>query len=90
MLGDNVTLASALGHIPGRVSGLLKSGAAKAVITGDALHTTEQCWRPDWHFKFDTDADLAVLSRRRLLEDASEANRRVLGSHFALPSIGPV
>ncbi len=90
MLGDCITLIPTPGHTPGHVSVLVKSGTAEAVITGDALHTTAQCWRPDWHFKYDTDADLAAVSRRKLLEDASEANRKVLGSHFALPSIGRV
>ena len=90
MLGDYVTLLATPGHTPGHVSVLIKSGTAEAVITGDALHTTVQCRHPEWHFKFDVDGDLAVTSRRRLLEDASEANRTVLGSHFALPSIGRV
>lgn len=90
MLGGCITLIPTPGHTPGHVSVLVKSGTAEAVITGDALHTSAQCWRPDWHFKYDTDADLAAVSRRKLLEDASEANRKVLGSHFALPSIGRV
>lgn len=89
-LGDHVTLIPTPGHTPGHVSVLLKSGTSKAVITGDAIHTTAQCWHPDWHFKYDTDGDLAVTSRRSLLERASETNCKVLGSHFALPSIGRV
>ena len=90
MLGDHVNLIPTPGHTPGHVSVLLKSGNSEAIITGDALHTTAQCWHPDWQFKYDVDGEMAVKSRRRLLEDASEANRKVLGSHFALPSIGHV
>ncbi len=90
MLGDHVTLIPTPGHTPGHVSILVKSGNAEAVITGDALHSTAQCWRPDWHFKFDVDAEQAAKSRRELLENASETNRRVLGNHFTLPSIGRV
>lgn len=90
MLGDHVTLFPTPGHTPGHVSIVLKSGAAEAVITGDALHSTAQCWRPDWLFKYDMDGAMAVASRRRLLQEASEANWIVLGSHFALPSIGRV
>lgn len=89
-LGDYVTLMDTPGHTPGHVSVLVKSGAAEAIITGDALHTTAQCWHPDWHFTYDTDPDQAATSRRALLEAASEANCRVLGTHFTLPSIGRV
>ncbi len=90
MLGDCITLIPTPGHTPGHVSVLVTSGTAEAVITGDALHTSAQCRRPDWHFKYDTDPELAAVSRRQLLEGVSEANRTVLGSHFALPSIGRV
>jgi len=90
VMGDHVTLVPTPGHTPGHVSVLVKSGSAEAIITGDALHTAAQCWYPDWHFKYDVDGDLAANSRRQLLENASEANRKVLGSHFALPSIGRV
>jgi glyoxylase-like metal-dependent hydrolase (beta-lactamase superfamily II) len=90
MLGDDVTLVPTPGHTPGHVSILLKSGPAEAIITGDALHSTVQCWQPDWVFKYDMDGEMAVKSRRKLLEGASESGRIVLGSHFTLPSIGRV
>ncbi len=76
--------------LAGHVSVLVRSGGREAVITGDALHSSVQCRHPDWHFRFDADAEMAVASRRRLLEDASETRRLVLGSHFALPSLGRV
>ena len=68
----------------------VESGGKRAVITGDTIHSTAQCWYPEWHFAFDSDAEMAVTSRRRLLEDVSETGSRVLGSHFTLPSIGRV
>ncbi|MEM7546522.1 MAG: MBL fold metallo-hydrolase [Pseudomonadota bacterium] len=90
MLGDHVELVPTPGHTPGHVSVLIRSGAREAIITGDALHSTVQCWHPEWEFKYDMDGTRAITSRRQLLEDASEADRTVLGSHFALPSIGKV
>jgi len=90
MLGDFVSLIPTPGHTPGHVSVRIKSGDRQAIITGDALHSAAQCWHPDWHFKFDVDPEQAVNSRRHLLETASEAACIVLGSHFALPSIGRV
>jgi len=89
-LGDHVTLVPTPGHTPGHVSVMIDSEDRKALITGDALHSTAQCWHPEWHFLFDADAEAAVKSRRQLLETASEADCVVLGSHFALPSIGRV
>lgn len=89
-LGDYVSLLPTPGHTAGHVSVLITCGSAKAVITGDAFHSTAQCWHPDWHFAFDADPEQAVVSRRALLESCSESNLLVLGSHFALPSIGHV
>jgi glyoxylase-like metal-dependent hydrolase (beta-lactamase superfamily II) len=89
-LGDHVTLIPTPGHTPGHVSVLVKSGDREAIITGDALHTSAQCWHPEWHFKSDANVEQAVASRRSLLEQCSESRCTVLGSHFALPSIGHV
>ena len=89
-LGDHVSLIPTPGHTPGHVSVMISSGHYEAVITGDALHSTAQCWHPDWHFKFDVDPEMAVTSRIQLLERVSESGCVVLGSHFSLPSIGRV
>jgi len=90
MLGDCVTLIATPGHSPGHVSVAVQSGGRQALITGDALHSAAQCWHPEWHFVFDADGEMAIASRRRLLERASETGCTVLGSHFTLPSIGSV
>ena len=89
-LGDHITLFPTPGHTPGHVSVQLDSAGQQALITGDALHSTAQCWHPEWHFKFDTDPDMAVTSRRSLLDTAAELQCVVLGSHFSLPSLGKV
>ncbi|SCZ65575.1 hypothetical protein SAMN04488118_10655 [Epibacterium ulvae] len=68
---------------PGHVSVEINNGDRRALITGDAIHTTAQCRYPEWHFKFDSDAEMAVTSRRKLLESASETGCLVLGSNFA-------
>ncbi len=90
MLGDEVSLVPTPGHTPGHVSVLIRSEGRAAMITGDALHSAVQCWRPDWRFKFDVDCEMAVSSRRAFLEQAAETGAAVLGSHFTLPSLGRV
>ncbi|OSQ51077.1 beta-lactamase [Marivita geojedonensis] len=90
ILDDCVSLIPTPGHTPGHVSVRVASRGKEAIVTGDALHTAAQCWHPEWHFRFDVDAEQAVKSRRRLLETASEADCVVLGSHFSLPSVGRI
>ncbi|MEM9240659.1 MAG: MBL fold metallo-hydrolase [Pseudomonadota bacterium] len=87
---EQISLLPTPGHTPGHVSVLLSSGGQDAVLTGDALHSTAQCQNPHWQFKFDADPDLAVASRRTLLEICVERGLTVIGSHFTLPSIGQV
>jgi glyoxylase-like metal-dependent hydrolase (beta-lactamase superfamily II) len=89
-LGDSVSLFPTPGHTMGHVSIQLRSGGQEAMITGDAIHSSAQCQHPHWHFQFDRDADLAVRSRRKLLETTSERGMVVLGTHFTLPSIGRI
>ena len=90
MLGDHITLIPTPGHTPGHASILIRHSGAEAVITGDALHSTVQCWRPEWEFIYDEDGKTAVASRKQLLGNAVEAGWKVLGSHFKLPSVGRV
>ncbi len=89
-LGPGISLIATPGHTPGHVSVLLESGDDGAVLTGDAIHSTAQCQHPDWQFKFDWNGEIAVASRRKLLEMCVERNLTVMGTHFVLPSIGRV
>lgn len=89
-IAEGITLFPTPGHTPGHASVLIERGGARAVITGDAIHSGAQCAHPDWHFRYDTDAPAAVASRLRLLEMAAETGPLVLGSHFVLPSLGRV
>lgn len=89
-LSDEVHLIPTPGHTPGHVSVLIDDGDARALITGDALHSSAQCTHPHWHFKFDAAPEEAVVTRRELLEKSAEEQRLVIGSHFSLPSLGHV
>jgi glyoxylase-like metal-dependent hydrolase (beta-lactamase superfamily II) len=89
-LGDAIGLLATPGHTPGHVSVTIEQGGARALITGDALHSPVQVPRPGLNFAFDADKPRAAASRRLLLEHASERGERVIGSHFPLPSLGRV
>jgi glyoxylase-like metal-dependent hydrolase (beta-lactamase superfamily II) len=89
-LGDNISLISTPGHTPGHVSVLISDKGQEAVISGDAIHSTIQCLKPEWNFAYDHEKDLAARTRRALLETVCETDKLLLGSHFPLPSLGRV
>jgi glyoxylase-like metal-dependent hydrolase (beta-lactamase superfamily II) len=90
--GDEVlpgmTVIETRGHTPGHISVEL-SGDDKLVVTGDACtNDTIFFARPDWHFGFDTEAEIALKSRQRLLDRAASEKMKMLGYHWTYPGVG--
>jgi len=76
------------GHTPGHVSFEL-AGSDNLLITGDACtNDTIFFTRPDWHFGFDTDTEVALASRRTLLDRAASEKLKLLGYHWTYPGVG--
>lgn len=76
------------GHTPGHIS-LELAGDGNLLITGDAC-TNDIIFfeHPKWHFGFDTDAEVALKSRRTLLEQAAAGKIKMLGYHWTYPGVG--
>jgi glyoxylase-like metal-dependent hydrolase (beta-lactamase superfamily II) len=76
------------GHTPGHVS-LELEGRDNLLITGDAC-TSDTIFfaRPDWHFGFDTDTEVALASRQKLLDRAASEKLKLLGYHWTYPGVG--
>jgi glyoxylase-like metal-dependent hydrolase (beta-lactamase superfamily II) len=76
------------GHTPGHLSFELK-GRDNLLITGDAC-TNDVIFfaHPQWHFGFDTDAELALANRRMLLDRAASEKLNLLGYHWTYPGVG--
>lgn len=73
------------GHTPGHVSFALQTTGGPVMVLGDALtHPQISFARPEWRPASDHDADLAVTTRRRLLDRLSQDKVQVIGYH--LPS----
>lgn len=89
-LDDEVCLEPTPGHTPGHVAVRLASGGARAVITGDCIHSPVQCLEPGWVMRADTDHALAAGTRRALLERYCENGAMVCATHFPEPSIGRI
>ncbi|MBK5570817.1 MBL fold metallo-hydrolase [Ensifer sp. 2YAB10] len=81
------------GHTPGHISLQLAGGDGAGheglVITGDAVTSNIVFFEhPDWHFGFDTDAELALTNRKALIDRAASERLALLGYHWAYPGIG--
>ena len=79
------------GHTPGHLSVVVESGGQQLIALGDAMnHAHTNFAHPDWYNSFDTDGDLTVATRKRLLDMAAADRMAVLGYHFPFPGVGHV
>lgn len=77
-----VTTVLAPGHTRGHAAYVIDAGGVRLVVLGDAVHSPAQVGHPEWTVIFDSDADRAEASRRRLLDLAGKATVGYAG-HFA-------
>lgn len=88
-VSPGITLVPAPGHTPGQVAVLVSSGGAQLLYAGDALHlTTSSFARPEWSPAFDHMPDVAVATRRRLLDRVAADRILVMAYHFPFPALG--
>ena len=90
VISDEIKLIPTVGHTPGHVSGILKSGSQNAMITGDFMHHPCQIAHPDWTVTFDEDPEAAASCRKRILEDLADSATLVIGTHFSMPTAGRI
>ena len=70
---------------------LLASNGEQALITGDAITNQLISFaHPDWKPGYDGEMDLAVVTRRRLLDQAATDQLLLLSYHLPFPGVGNV
>jgi len=81
-----VTAIPRHGHTPGHTTFLIGSGRDQLLIWGDTVHVPEvQTLRPEVCMEFDTDADAAAASRRKVFDMAAADRLAVTGMHLHFP-----
>ena len=90
--GDEVAVGVSVldtpGHTPGHIA-LLVEGGDGMIISGDAIpNQVINVAHPDWAFAYDTAPDVAITTRKALLDRAATDRQPLLGYHFAWPGIG--
>ncbi len=91
-LSASLRLTSSAGHTPGHVTLEVRSGGARALLIGDAMHSPIQCAAPDARPALDTPAfaPAARARRRAILDDVADAEAVIAGAHFPPPGFGRV
>jgi len=79
------------GHTQGHMSLELASGGETLVVLGDALtHPIISFAYPEWRPAADHVPELAVATRKKLLDKLATEKTRVIGYHLPFPGIGRV
>ena len=90
-LVDGLEIVDAAGHTPGHLGFMISSGGDQLLHFVDAAnHHVLAFVRPDWPFVFDVQPEVAMATRRRLLDRAVEDRLRVFGAHMPFPALGHV
>ena len=87
-LDDTVWLSPTPGHSPCHCCVNIRSGGARAVVTGDLFHHALQCREPQWSTIFDWDPKQAIASRRRFFGEVAGTGLLLLPIHFPAPTVG--
>ena len=81
-----VTAIPRPGHTPGHTTFMVSSGKEQLLIWGDTVHVPEvQTARPEVCMEFDTDADGAAASRRKVFDMVASDRLLVTGMHLHFP-----
>ena len=84
-----VRMISTPGHTIGHMSLMVESAGQTMLVTGDALnHTAVSFERPNWHFGFDTDKEMASKTRVKLLDMLATDRVTLVGYHMPFPGVG--
>lgn len=89
--GDGVFFIKAYGHTPGHIGCLIKFGNDRLLIWGDLAHAMAvQMPYPQVAVTYDVNPELAIESRKQILEYVSKNNIPVAGMHIPFPGIGKI
>jgi glyoxylase-like metal-dependent hydrolase (beta-lactamase superfamily II) len=88
-VAPGITSIAAHGHTPGHVAFAIASGNQSMMTTVDATNNAYLFVRnPEWQAVFDMDGNMAVDTRKRLLDRAATDKMLVAGYHWPFPAAG--
>lgn len=90
-VAPGIASIAAAGHTPGHSAFSVASGKDSVLVLSDTTNHPKLFVRhPEWQPVFDMDGDLAVVTRRKLLDRAAADRMLVQGYHFPFPACGHI
>lgn len=84
-----ITAVEAAGHTPGHTAFLISSGNQQMLFVGDITnHPGIFARRPEWQAIFDMDPQMAIATRKKILDRAATDKIRVSFYHAPFPATG--
>jgi glyoxylase-like metal-dependent hydrolase (beta-lactamase superfamily II) len=88
-LVPGITSVDARGHSPGHSAFVISSGSAKLMFIGDVTqHPAIFARRPEFRLWADMNPDLALTTRRKLLDMLAAERMPMVGYHYPFPAMG--
>lgn len=86
-----VAVELAPGHTPGHAIVSINSGNESLLYIADCVHMAPfQFVHPEWKLGFDTDANLAAETRKRMYDRCATDRMLVAGAHLPFPGFGHI
>ena len=86
---EGFTALNAFGHSAGHMAFHVESDGKELMILSDTIaHYAVSLANLEWHFSMDDNPELAVKTRKKLVEQAASCKAPVIAFHMPFPSVG--
>lgn len=86
---NGIQAIEAFGHSAGHMVFHIQSEGQQLLVMADtANHNVLSLQKPDWQMRVDDDREMAVITRKRVLDMVSNDKIPVIGHHMPFPSVG--
>jgi glyoxylase-like metal-dependent hydrolase (beta-lactamase superfamily II) len=90
-LVPGIRTVEAFGHSAGLMAYRIESEGQRLLLWGDVTnHYVVSLQRPQWHVRVDDDKEMAVATRKRILDMVASERLWAIGFHMPFPAVGAV
>lgn len=90
-LFPGLEIVETFGHTPGHIAVAVTSGSDQLFHLVDVVHHHALSFQhPDWVMQYDVQSDVAIATRKRILDRCAADRSRIFGAHLPFPALGRV